>query len=40
MKWQNILRKPEGKVPLGKPRHAWVGNIEILGFEVLVAGVM
>jgi hypothetical protein len=24
-----LVRKPEGKIPLGNPRCKWVGNIEI-----------
>jgi hypothetical protein len=24
-----LLGKPEGKIPLGRPRHRWVDNIEI-----------
>jgi hypothetical protein len=24
-----LLGKPEGKIPLGKPRRRWVDNIEI-----------
>ena len=24
-----LVRKPEGKKPLGRPRHRWEGNIKI-----------
>jgi hypothetical protein len=24
-----LMREPEGKRPLGRPRHRWVGNIKI-----------
>jgi hypothetical protein len=24
-----LVEKPEGKTPLGRPRHRWVGNIKI-----------
>jgi hypothetical protein len=26
---QNVVRKPEEKRPLGRPRHRWEENIEI-----------
>jgi hypothetical protein len=26
---QGSVGKPEGKVPLGRPKHSWVGNIKI-----------
>jgi hypothetical protein len=30
-----LVVKPEGKRPLGKPRHRWVGNIklDLIGIE-------
>jgi hypothetical protein len=24
-----LVRKPEGKRPLGKPRHRWVDNVKV-----------
>jgi hypothetical protein len=24
-----LVRKPEGKRPLGRPRHRWIGNIKM-----------
>jgi hypothetical protein len=31
--------KPEGKMPLGKPRHRWVGNIKMDLLEIGWGGV-
>jgi hypothetical protein len=27
--YRTLVEKPEGKRPLGRPRHRWVGNIKI-----------
>jgi hypothetical protein len=24
-----LVRKPEGKRPLGRPRHSWLGNVKM-----------
>jgi hypothetical protein len=29
-----LVRKPEGKKPIGRPRHRWVGNIRMDLVEV------
>jgi hypothetical protein len=29
-----LLGKPEGKIPLGRPRRRWVGNIKIYLREI------
>jgi hypothetical protein len=29
-----LLRKPEGKRPLGRPRHRWVANIKMVLVEI------
>jgi hypothetical protein len=34
-----LVRKPEGKIPLGKPRRRWVDNIEMDLGEIGLDGV-
>jgi hypothetical protein len=34
-----LVRKPEGKRPLGRPRHRWVDNINIDLGEIVWGGV-
>jgi hypothetical protein len=32
-----LVRKPEGKRPLGRPRHKWIGNIKMDFLEIGVS---
>jgi len=34
-----LVEKPDGKSPLGRPRHIWVGNIR-MDFQEVVCGYM
>jgi hypothetical protein len=27
--YRNVVGKPEGKIPLGRPRHRWMDNIKM-----------
>jgi hypothetical protein len=29
-----LVRKPEGRIPLGRPRHRWIDNIQIDLLEI------
>jgi hypothetical protein len=43
MRWEGhvacLARKPEGKRPLGRPRHRWEGNIRMELMEIRWEGV-
>jgi hypothetical protein len=34
-----LVRKPEGKRPLGRPKHSWVDNIKMDLVEIGLGGV-
>jgi hypothetical protein len=38
--YRMLVRRPEGKRPLGRPRHRWVDNIKIhlreIGWDVVI----
>jgi hypothetical protein len=34
-----LVGKPEGKIPLGRPRHKWIDNIKMDLLEIRLCGV-
>jgi hypothetical protein len=37
--YRSLVRKPEGKRPLGRPRHRWIDNIKMDLLEIGLSGV-
>jgi hypothetical protein len=35
--YRSLVGKPEGKSPLGRPRHRWIDNIKMDQFEIGVS---